>query len=158
MHIEKSFTFPFEDKDWVSKLGLGALITIVPILNFAWSGYLVGILRNVMNDAVEPLPSWDDLGRKFTDGLILFAAGLIYAMPILIVFCMPVGILAFSGRLSEINNLERISEAGGALLACILCVFTLYGIALSAIYPAILILFSREGTFAACFKLRRHSA
>lgn len=153
MDIEKSFNFPFEDKEWITKLGVGALITIVPILNFAWYGYIVGIMRNVMNDVPEPLPTWDDLGKKFTDGLILFAASLVYALPILIVFFMPLAILAFSGRLSELRNLERISEAGGILLACIVCVFVLYSIALSAIYPAILILFSREGTFASCFKL-----
>ena len=46
MDAEKSFTFPFEDKEWISKLGLGAVISLVPILNFAWSGYLVGIIRN----------------------------------------------------------------------------------------------------------------
>ncbi len=154
MDIEKSFTFPFEDKDWLLKLGVGGLITIIPILNFAWSGYLVGIIRNVMSDATEPLPAWDDLGKKFTDGLILFAAGLVYALPILIVFVLPLGILASSGRLSELRNLERISEAGGVLLACIACVFILYSLALSVIYPAILVLFSREGTFASCFKLR----
>ena len=73
MDAEKSFTFPFEDTEWVSKLGLGALISMVPILNFAWSGYLVDIIRNVMNNDAEPLPTWDDLGKKFNDGLILFA-------------------------------------------------------------------------------------
>ncbi len=150
MDIEKSFTFPFEDKEWASKLGLAILINLVPILNFAWYGYIVGIMRNVMNDVPEPLPTWDDLGKKFTDGLFLFAASLVYALPILIVFFMPLAILAFSGRLSELRNLERISEAGGIWLACIVCVFVLYSIALSAI----LILFSREGTFASCFKLR----
>lgn len=112
MDIEKSFTFPFEDKDWLLKLGVGGLITIIPILNFAWSGYLVGIIRNVMSDATEPLPAWEDLGKKFTDGLILFAASLVYALPILIVFVLPLGILASSGRLSELRNLERISAAG----------------------------------------------
>jgi hypothetical protein len=152
--IEKSFTFPFEDKDWLSKLGLGALISMVPILNFAWSGYLVGVLRNVMNGVTEPLPTWDDLGKKFTDGLILLGAWLVYALPILIVFCLPMTILAFSGRLEELENLERMSEAGGALLACIMCVLFLYGMALSLLYPAILILFARDGTFASCFKLR----
>ena len=88
MDAEKSFTFPFEDKEWISKLGLGAVIGIVPILNFAWSGYLVDIIRNVMNQRdSKPLPTWDDLDKKFNEGLILFGAGLVYAPPILIAFC-----------------------------------------------------------------------
>lgn len=158
MNIEKSFRFPFEDKEWISKLGLGALITMVPILNFAWSGYLVDIIRNVMNNTIEPLPTWDDLGKKFSEGLILFAAGLVYASPILILMCLPLSMVAFSGLISGNSNMEDlarvITDAGGVLFYGLLCVFVFYAIVLSVIYPAILILFSREGTFASCFKLR----
>ena len=158
MDIEKSFRFPFEDKEWLSKLGLGAIIIIVPILNFAWSGYMVGIIRNVMNNRAEPLPTWDDLDKKFNDGLILFGVGIIYALPILIAICLPMSMVAFSGLLSGNSNLEEVArslgETGGILVYCLLCVFVLYGLMLSIIYPAILIIFSREGTFASCFKFR----
>jgi len=158
MNIEKSFQFPFEDKEWVSKLGLGALITLVPLLNFAWSGYLVGIIRNVMNHVPEPLPTWDDLGKKFSDGLILFAAGLVYASPVILLVGLPLSFIAFSSLLSGNRNMEDLARAlagaGGALFYGLLCLFILYGIALSIIYPAILVVFSREGTFASCFKLR----
>ncbi len=158
MDIGRSFGFPFEDKEWISKLGLGVVITLVPILNFAWSGYMVGIIRNVMNNATEPLPTWDDLGKKFTDGLILFAAGLIYALPALILICLPLSVIAFSGVLSGNQNLEdaarSIAGAGSVLLLCLVGLVILYAIALSVIYPAILVMFTREGTFASCFKFR----
>jgi hypothetical protein len=158
MEAEKSFSYPFEDRDWVSKLGLGALISIVPILNFAWSGYLVEIIRNVMNRTDEPLPTWDDLGKKFSEGLILFGAGLIYALPVLIALCLPVGLSASSSLFAENGNLEDLSrtitEVGGVLLLGLLCISFLYGIVLSILYPAILVLFARDGTFASCFKLR----
>jgi hypothetical protein len=157
MNIEKSFTFPFEDKQWTSKLGLGAVITIVPILNFAWSGYMVDIIRNVMNDVTEPLPTWDDLGRNFMEGLILFAASLIYALPMLLLLCLPLTIMGFSGVLAGDSSMEEIAQsiaaAGGALFFCLLCVFFLYALVLSVIYPAVLIMFARERTFASCFKL-----
>jgi Protein of unknown function (DUF4013) len=158
LDAEKSFSYPFEDKDWVSKLGLGALMRMVPILNFAWSGYLVDIIRNVMHNAAEPLPTWDDLGKKFNEGLILFAASLIYAAPVLIAVCLPLTIIISSSVFSENSNTQDIGEtmlqAGGILLSCVLCVLLLYGLVLSIIYPAILVLFAREGTFASCFKLR----
>ena len=158
MDAEKSFTFPFDDKDWLTKLGLGAIISLVPILNFAWSGYLVGIIRNVMNNDPSPLPTWDDLEKKFSEGLILFGASLVYASPLLIALCLPLGMTGASGLLSGDSNLQvlsqRLAEAGGVLLFCIICGFLLYGIALSIIYPAILVIFSREGTFASCFRLR----
>ena len=158
MNIEKSFQFPFEDKEWLSKLGLGTLISLVPILNFAWSGYLLGIIRNVMNHAPEPLPTWDDLDKKFSDGLILFAAGLVYASPIILLIGLPLSFIVFSNLLSGSRNMEDLARAlagaGGALFYGLLCLFILYGIMLSVIYPAILVLFSREGTFASCFKIR----
>jgi hypothetical protein len=156
--VEKSFSFPFEDKEWLSKLGLGALISIVPILNFAWSGYLVEIIRNVMNHEPEPLPAWDDIDQKFKEGLILFGASLIYVSPILIALCLPLGISAFSGLYSGNSNMQDLgrimTETGSVLFFCLLCVLLLYGLVLSILYPAILIMFSREGTFASCFMLR----
>src|SRR5687767_7694343 len=84
MDAAKSFSFPFEDPDWLSKLGLGALISMIPILNFAWTGYLVDIIRSVMNNDGDVLSTWDDLGKKFNEGLILFGAWIVYASPILI--------------------------------------------------------------------------
>ena len=158
MDIGKSFSFPFEDKQWISKLGLGAVIAMVPVLNFAWSGYMVGLIRNVMDGSPEPLPNWDDLGKKFMDGLILSTAGLVYALPMLIVICLPLGfmvvpaILSGNGDMQDVAN--AIAGAGSLLFICLSCVFLLYGLVLSVIYPAILVLFAREGTFAACFKFR----
>jgi hypothetical protein len=58
MDIGKAFSFPFEDDDWLTKLFLGAVVSIVPILNFAWGGYTVDILRNVIDGVPRPLPAW----------------------------------------------------------------------------------------------------
>jgi len=158
MDAEKSFTYPFEDDQWLSKLGLGAIISIVPILNFAWSGYLVDIIRNVMDHDPKPLPTWDDLGKKLSDGLILFGAGLVYALPILLVFGLPLSLAAFSGLVSGNNNMQDVgrmlTETGSVLFFGLLCVLVLYGMVLSIVYPAVLVLFARERTFASCFRLR----
>lgn len=158
MDAEKSFSFPFEDPEWIGKLGLGALISMVPILNFAWSGYLVDIIRNVTRYNSKPLPAWDDLGKKLNEGLILFGAMLIYASPILIALCLPLGITASSGLLSGNSSTQEMSrvitQMGSILFFGLICVSLLYGLVLSVLYPAILVLFAREGTFASCFRLR----
>jgi hypothetical protein len=157
MDLNKAFSYQFEDKQWISKLGISAVILLVPILNFAVSGYIVGIMRNVMDNSAEILPNWDDLGKKFTDGLILFTAGLIYALPLIIIF-LPIGIMSAGGLISGNDNLQGIghifSGAGSVLLYCFLCLIIIYGLALSVVYPAILVMFARKGTFASCFKLR----
>lgn len=158
MDAGKAFSYPLEDRDWLSKLGLGALISLVPILNFAWTGYLVQILRNIMNRNGDLLPTWDDLDKKFSDGLILFGAGLIYASPILIALCLPLGISASAGLLAGSSELQRmmqtLTEAGGLLFLCLFGILLVYGLMLSILSPAILVLFAREGTFASCFRLR----
>lgn len=158
MNIGKSFSFVFDDRQWISKLGLGALITFIPILNFAWTGYMVGIIRNVMNNSPEPLPTWDDLGKKLTDGLLLAVASLVYSLPLIIVFCLPMSFMIVPAILSGNTDMQGLVEAvaglGTALFFCLLCVFVVYALALSVIFPAILVIFAREGTLASCFKFR----
>lgn len=158
MNIGKSFSFVFEDKQWISKLGLGALITFVPILNFAWTGYLVGVIRNVMSGSPEPLPTWDDFGKKLTDGLVLAVASLVYALPIILLFFVPFSLMIVPAILAGNRDMQGLAEAlaglGSVLLVILICVFLVYTLALSVIYPAILVLFAREGTFASCFKFR----
>ena len=158
MDIGKSFSYPFEDREWISKLGLGALISLIPILNFAWSGYMVGIVRNMMSGVQEPLPNWDDLGKKFMDGFILFLVGLVYALPVLVLSCLPLSIMVVPAILSGNQDMQGAADAvagvGGALFAALSCVFVIYGLVLSVIFPAIMVVYAREGTFASCFKLR----
>jgi uncharacterized protein DUF4013 len=158
MDIGKSFSYPFEDKQWVSKMGLGALISLVPILNFAMTGYMIQIVRNLMGGAEEPLPTWDDMGKKFMDGLMLILAGFVYALPIIILSCLSLSVLSVPAILAGNGNSQDIAEAltgvGSVMLAAMGCLFVAYGLGLSVIFPAIYILYAREGTFASCFKLR----
>lgn len=158
MDIGKSFSYPFEDKQWLSKLGLGAIIAMVPVLNFAWTGYMVGILRNMFAHAQEPLPNWDDFGRKFVDGFMLFLASVVYALPVLVLSCLPLSFLSIPAILSGNQDTQDLAEAlagvGGVALAGVSCIFVVYGLVLSVIFPAIIVLYAREGTFASCFKFR----
>ena len=149
MDIGKSFTYIFEDKKWLNKVGLGALISIVPILNFAWVGYIVQVVRNVENSQIEPLPEWSDLGEKFLKGLIFLVAGLLYALPVVIlggIFFLPV--LFTSGG----NVSDAVSGALVGGMIFVSCVVIIYSLALSFLYPALLINFARKGTFASCFE------
>ena len=157
MDIGRSFSYQFEDKQWISKLGIAALILFVPILNFALPGYIIALMRNVMDNSHEPLPNWDDLSKKFIDGLILVTARLIYFLPIIILF-IPIVIIVFSSLISGNHNLHDIGNlmtgAGSLLFICLACVVMIYFLALSIIFPAIELVFAREGTFASLFKLR----
>jgi hypothetical protein len=44
----------FQDPEWTERIGLGTVISIVPILNFASVGYEVEIARRVMRGESRP--------------------------------------------------------------------------------------------------------
>ena len=162
MNIGKAFSYPFEDKAWTSKLGLAIVITIVPILNFATAGYAIEIMRRILRSDPEILPDWTDLGRKFLDGLMVFLAGLVYSIPILIVLCLPLSFMLVPAVLSGNSNTQDLANtlttAGGVALACLSCIAALYGLALSIIIPCGYLKYTRQGTFGAFFQLREFFA
>ena len=63
MNLEKALTYPFDDKQWASKIGLGALISIIPILNFALLGYVIELMRRV----IKGDPCHAGLGRIWVE-------------------------------------------------------------------------------------------
>ncbi len=158
MHLGKAFSFPFEDKEWPAKLGLYALIFMVPVLNFASLGYTVEVTRRVIRGETRPLPSWDDLGKKFMDGLMLFLVNLVYTLPMILLICLPLSILFVSAVLFAMNNSREaastIAIAGGVVGLGVWCVWVLYSLALSIVFPVIQLVYARQGTFAACFNFR----
>lgn len=158
MNIGKAYTYPFEDKAWTTKLGLAFVITIVPILNFATYGYLIEIMRRLLRGDPEPLPDWTGLGRKFMDGLMVFLAGLVYGLPILILLVLPLSLMlipaVLAGNANTQNMGQMLSTAGGVALACLGCVALLYGLALSVVFPCAYLQYARRGTFGAFFQLQ----
>ena len=153
MDIGKSFTYIFEDKKWISKLLIGVLISWVPILQLALGGYANEIIRRVEGQNPEPLSDWDDLGKKFVEGLVLALAMIIYNLPILILSCLFVPFLASAGAFEGDTQtfVAAVSSGLGLLLSCL---FILYGLFLSFIVPAIQIHYAKVGTFKSCFQVR----
>ena len=83
-------TFPFKDPDWFKKLVIGSLLIlsgfIIPILPILFVyGYVMRIMERIIVQDGEPyLPEWDDWGNFFTGGARLLGAGLIYALPVIV--------------------------------------------------------------------------
>lgn len=82
--------YPFQDPHWITKLAIGALmilaslvIPLVPL--FFVAGYCLRICqRIILGDGQPHLPEWDDWGWYFSNGFRLSEAGLVYALPGLI--------------------------------------------------------------------------
>lgn len=154
MDIGRAVQHPLEDQGWPTKLGLGALIALVPILNFALFGYGVEHLRNTANGRDVPLPSWDNLGEKFMDGLKLFVVNFILALPLVLISCIfslaTGGIAALSGG----DEVQGAAAAGIGVLGLALgCVALLYSLILAYISPALYIQYARTKDIGACLRI-----
>lgn len=153
MDIGKSFSYPFEDDDWISKLLLGAIVSLVPILNFAWTGYTVDIVRNIIDGVSRPLPEWSDFGDKFVKGFLIWAAGFIYSLPALIIGCIPLGLLVIPASVESSNTSETLLSIFAGVGIIFACLIILYALILSFYFPAVFINFAIKKTFGSCFEV-----
>jgi hypothetical protein len=144
MDIMAAVQYPFEDEEWTSKVGLGVLISMVPILNFAASGYMVTVIRSVAHNEPRPLPRWENLGDLLLKGLYLVIAQIAYffvPMLLLAAVTMPLYILPLLGAGDE----DVMAALGAVALMGLICVGLIalvISIALSLLLLAGIIRFS----------------
>ncbi len=158
MEIGRSFTFPFQDKSWFSKLLIAAVVSIVPIVNFALVGWMVDLAKRVMDHELEELPGWDEFGKKWMGGLYYTVAGFIYALPVILVSCILFAITfgstfaaAQEGNTDEV--IGAIMAGNSVVVICLSCLMAIYGLVLSVLMPALMVHYAKEGSFGAMFKL-----
>lgn len=151
MDIGKAFSFVFEDEDWVKKVGIGVLLTVLSIFilpAFVVIGYGVAVARNVRDGLKRPLPEWGNYGDLFKEGFAVSAAQFVYSLPAVVLMFVG-GVTAGIGGATEI---ESIAFVGGGVLVLLGCVAMLWLLALVAISPAIYIQYLKHGTFSSCLE------
>ena len=149
MEIGKAITFIPDDEDWLSKIAIaGGIVfasTIIPLIPLIFVvGYQVAVAKNVMNREEKPLPEWQEWGQLFMDGLVVWVAQFVYAIPVaLLTVCVVLTSIALSD-----------SNSGAALAGTIVfsCLLILFAIALVFIMPALYIQYIRYGDFGPMFK------
>ena len=92
----RCFTFVTEDPEWITKILVGGLFTLL-------SAFLVGIpfimgywartVKNVAAGQPRPLPAWDDLGGIFNDGLRLVGVYLVYTLGLILAMVLVGGVV-----------------------------------------------------------------
>lgn len=143
--VGKSFTFVFEDEDWVIKVLVGGLVNLVPIVNLAVAGYAVRTLRNVARREPRPLPDWRDLGDFFVEGAAVFVASLVYFSPLIVL-----ALLAAILGAVFVGQGNGLVVGGLGLLAFVAAV---YGLLVALWFPAATAIYAACGDFAVFFRL-----
>jgi hypothetical protein len=156
MDIGKSFTFVFEDDQWITKILVAAAILVLGVL-FSWvlliplilalallTGYGVEVMRMVLHGEVDRLPEWDNWGELIVDGLKVIVIGIVYALPIIIVsICLGLPI----GALGE--NAQSLSSLFSVLLSCL---SLLWAIVVSLALPAAIAFWLKADDLSAAFR------
>jgi hypothetical protein len=154
MDIGRAFGYVFEDERWISKLLLGAVITLIPIFGvLALSGYVVAVARNVLAGRERPLPEWDDLGQNFADGLMVWLANLVYSIPLIILSCLialPVVLPLLAGDQEDLVAI--LAGISTLLVIGVGCLITLYGLLLWILAPAIFVQYAVHGSLGATLR------
>lgn len=156
MDYVKAFLFMRDDKNWVGKLLIGALMSflsflILPI--FIVYGYGLAITRNVMRAEPLPMPEWNDWGKLLTEGVVLWLIQLVWAIPFVIVsFFAVIPVAISTAALDGTGSGGDAAIAGASILT--LCLMFALGLLAALVVPPATILYARDGTFGAAFNVK----
>lgn len=152
MDIGKSFTYMFDDDEWVQKLAIGGLLTlvsIIPIVNIFTGLVLVGyglrVLNNVAKGAERPLPAWDDWGGDWIKGLMVVLGAIVYSIPIWIVS----GVGAI---LQAVATSGEATDVANVCVAALSCLSGLWGLLIGIVLPAGIIKYGQTDEFGSFFR------
>jgi len=153
MDIGISFTYMFQDKDWLKKILIGGVIAFIPIVNFAALGYMVQLTRNVRDGRDLPLPEWDAFGEYFVSGLYLFLVYLVYAIPMILLACLQGAASVMLGTAGNGRGAGDLASAYGVASICLSCLMSLWGLLIAVISPALFVRFAETGSFGATLSI-----
>ncbi len=146
MDLGRAFSYVFDDSEWFKKVLIGGLINLVPILNFASTGYFLEVLQKTAWRQETPLPEWGDLGNKWIRGLLLTIIAFIYALPGVILMAFSTVPLIIAG----------VAERGEGVAVGGMMIFMLLGglwiLLVLLIFPAISVQYALYGNFGAAFR------
>lgn len=86
INVGQSFRFITEDRQWLQKIGFGAIGMLIPFVGAMTQ--VVETARNVAQGKPDPLPVWkmdETLGPRLMYGVYAFLISLIYAIPMIII-------------------------------------------------------------------------
>jgi hypothetical protein len=142
----RAFTFVTEDPDWIKKVLIGGVFTLLASLIvgiFFVVGYWVRLLRRIVAGEARPLPEWDDLGGLFSDGLKVLGVWLVHILAIGLVIggigCLVGGLLlaVSAGLRGGSGDASGALEPAVAMVALVLYpIGILLALAVSVYLPA----------------------
>ena len=153
MNFGAPFTFPFEDPDWLKKIALAALVSLIPIVGQLFiAGWMMEITRRVIKGESVLLPDIN-FGEYLGLGFKQMVIGLVYALP-MIVLWLPMVIVGAGGAAAGMDE-ETLAIVISVVSCCCGGLVFLYGLLLAFMMPAALGRFLDTGELGAAFKVKQ---
>jgi len=87
MDFGYAFGYAFKDPDWFKKLAIMGLVTLIPVLGqFVLIGWMMALMRRVINRQEPALLPDLDFSAQLSDGFKAFVVGIVYQAPTLAVY------------------------------------------------------------------------
>ncbi len=133
---------PFTD---LAKFIIGAVLSIIPIVNFLEVGYTLKCAKSAMNGDYK-LPEWAEWGDLFVKGLLAIVILIIYAIPLVILMAIFAG-----GAFMAVTQGADMGTAGmgmGMIIIMALAILFVY------LIPSVTITFvANDFRFGAAFRV-----
>ena len=145
MDFQGAIKRPFSD---IKKFIIGALLNIIPIINFLSLGYVLEAADLSLRKD-KSLPEWEEWGDLFIKGLKGFLIAIIWFIPAIVVFFALAGTAIFD--IIRTNSLDMSSVAAfttALSLGGVLALVTWY------LLPSAILSFVDKENFKAAFDLR----
>lgn len=150
MEFGRAFTYPFEDQNWLKKIALAALVSLIPIVGQLFLlGWGLEIARRVIQRDPVVLPDLD-FGANLGKGFQAFLVSLVYSIPIWIL-SLPIYLIGPIGNALQFDE-QSIQVMMIVVSVCFGGLILLYSIALAFALPAAFGNLAAKGQLGAGFK------
>jgi hypothetical protein len=121
--LRAAFKYPFQSPEGLSRflvgvalLFLGLFIPVLPAI-FVY-GYVIQVMRRVIQGEAPTLPEWKDWGRLGADGLRSFVVAAVYLGPSLVIMVggWVLYMVMYLGGFSLLSNVRHAAPSGLALM------------------------------------------
>lgn len=165
LDFARAFRFVFDDPDWIKKVLMGSLFTLLTALlvgTVFLAGYFSRLIQRSARGERYPLPDWDDLGGLFASGVRAVGVYSVHLLAVALpLFGVGLAVALMAGGLSASGN-ETAARGLGALAG--LGIVAAYGffilamLALMLYLPAALTRLALSERFGTGFELRANLA
>ena len=155
MNFGRAFSYVTEDPEWLKKVGIAALVMIIPIIGqIIVIGWALEMTRRVINSEPEMLPDWSNFGDYLSKGFQGFVVMFVYLLPVFLVSGCMQTLPALMGAMGDNSDaVQMIASVISVVTICFGCVIFLYEVAIGFILPAAFGNLAATGELGAGFRI-----